>query len=327
MKTILVLALDGVMDSSLGITIDTVRAAQFLSRSGKGGAVRLLTAGFRKTVTTGSGMRMDVDCRFADVTSGEVKPDWIVIPGLGLASDEAIRNRLAKADAKAAVELLCHATRTTRIGASCSAVFLLARTGLLAGRTATSTWWLAQLFRAHYPEVKLDETRMLVRDGQFYTAGAAYAQLDLILAVIADLMGNAAAETCSRYLLMDQRPSQARYMAQSHTQHVDPTVVAAERWIDAHLSNPISVAQIADALALSPKTLSRRFDAAMGLTPLKFVQRRRLMQAAHLLESTALPIEAVAAQVGYQDGTALRKLIKREFGVTPGAMRADVRSI
>lgn len=320
MKTILILALDGVMDSSLGITLDTVRAAQFLAR-GKGGAVRLLTAGHRKTVATGSGMRLAVDCRFSDVLSGIVKPDWIIVPGLGLTTDEAIRSRLAKADAKAAVELLLGTASTTRIGASCSAVFLLARTGLLAGRQATMTWWLAHLFRAHHPDVKLDETRMLVRDGQLYTAGAAYAQLDLILAVIADLMGSAAADTCSRYLLMDQRPSQARYMAQSHTQHVDPTVVAAERWIDAHLSQPISVAQIADALALSPKTLSRRFDAAMGLTPLKFVQRRRLMQAAHLLESTALPIEAVAEQVGYQDGTALRKLIKREFGVTPGAMR------
>jgi transcriptional regulator GlxA family with amidase domain len=322
MKTIQVLALDGVMDSSLGITIDTVRAAQSFSRGGKGGAVRLLTTGHRKTVTTGSGMKLSVDCRFADVLSGAIKPDWIVIPGLGLTSDDAIRSRLVKADAKAAIDVLRQAASTTRIGASCSAVFLLARTGLLAGRHATSTWWLAQLFRTHYPDIKLDETRMLVRDGQFYTAGAAYAQLDLILAVIADLMGNGTAETCSRYLLMDQRPSQARYMAQSHTQHVDPTVVAAERWIDAHLTEPISVAQIAEALALSPKTLARRFDAAMGLTPLKFVQRRRLMQASHLLESTALPIEAIAEQVGYQDGTALRKLIKREFGATPNALRS-----
>jgi transcriptional regulator GlxA family with amidase domain len=311
MKTILILALDGVMDSSLGITTDTVRAAQFLTRGSKGTAVRLMTAGYRKTVSTGSGMRLVADCRFADVVSGEVRPDWIVIPGLGLAT----------ADAKAAIELLRGAPPSTRVGASCSAVFLLARTGLLAGRLATSTWWLAHLFRAHYPDIKLDETRMLVRDGPFYTAGAAYAQLDLILAVIADLMGSAAAETCSRYLLMDQRPSQARYMAQSHTQHVDPTVIAAERWIDAHLAEPISVAQIAEALALSPKTLARRLDAAMGLTPLKFVQRRRLMQASHLLESTTLAIDAIAEQVGYQDGTALRKLIKREFGATPNALR------
>ena len=321
MKTILILALDGVMDSSLGITTDTVRAAQFLTRGSKGTAVRLMTAGYRKTVSTGSGMRLVADCRFADVVSGEVRPDWIVIPGLGLATDEIIRSRLARADAKAAVELLRGVPPSTRVGASCSAVFLLARTGLLAGRQATSTWWLAHLFRAHYPDIKLDETRMLVRDGQFFTAGAAYAQLDLILAVIADLMGSAAAGTCSRYLLMDQRPSQARYMAQSHTQHVDPTVIAAERWIDAHLAEPISVAQIAEALALSPKTLARRLDAAMGLTPLKFVQRRRLMQASHLLESTTLAIEAIAEQVGYQDGTALRKLIKREFGATPNALR------
>lgn len=322
MKTILVLALDGVMDSSLAITIDTVRAAQALARGGKAGGVRLLTAGYRKTVKTGLGMKLEVDHRFADLANAAPKPDWIIVPGLGLTSDDAIRRRLAQADARAAVEVLQHAAPGTRLGASCSAVFLLAESGLLAGRHATTTWWLAQLFRARHPDVKLDEAHMLVRDGHICTAGAAYAQLDLILAVIADLMGNAAAETCSRYLLMDRRPSQARYMAQAHTQHIDPTVVAAERWIDAHLAGPINVAQMAGALALSSKTLSRRLDAALGMTPLKFVQRRRMLHALHLLDSTTLSIEAIAAQVGYQDGTALRKLIKREFGATPAALRA-----
>ncbi|HEY8606190.1 MAG TPA: helix-turn-helix domain-containing protein [Noviherbaspirillum sp.] len=340
MKTILVLVLDGVMDSSLAITLDTLRSGQaFQQNSGKGGKLRVLVAGHRKTVTTGGGMRMTTDLRFPEVvtamapakamnsasaaarTGGALRPDWIIVPGLGLVSDAAIDTRLAQKDALAAMDLLRRAPEATRIGASCSAVFLLARSGLLDGRQATMTWWLAGLFRARHPAVRLDETRMLVRDGRFLSAGSAFAQLDLALAIVAESMGESVAHLCSRYLLIDQRPSQARYMMQARAQQVDPTVIAAERWIDAHLSEAISVTALASALAVSPKTLARRIDAATGVSPVKFIQRRRLLRASHLIESTTLSIEAIAAEVGYQDGTALRKLVKRAFGVTPAALR------
>jgi transcriptional regulator GlxA family with amidase domain len=321
MKTLLIFVLDGVMDSSLAITIDTIRAARYLMQSGKPGTLRLVLAGHRKTIKTGAGMRIDVDLTFSEAWQIGFKADWIIVPGLGLTTEATIDARLQQADIRAAIALLQQTTLATRIGASCSAVFLLARAGLLEGRHATTTWWLGHLFRARYPGVSLDESRMLVRDGRMLTAGSAFAQLDLMLAVIAETMGSAAAEACSRYLLIDLRPSQARYMALSHVQTTDPCVAAAERWIDAHLSEPISVNRLADALVLSPKTLARRINAVLGLSPLKLVQRRRLMQAAHLIESSSLSIEAVAGRVGYQDGTALRKLIKREFGVTPGAMR------
>lgn len=119
-----------------------------------------------------------------------------------------------------------------------------------------------------------------------------------------------------------QRVSEARYMIHFHAQHADPTVIVAERWIDAHLSGPISIAELASALAASPKTLSRRIDAAIGMSPAKFIQRRRLLHASHLIETTKKSIEAIAAEVGYQDATALRKLVKREFGTTPAALRA-----
>lgn len=111
-------------------------------------------------------------------------------------------------------------------------------------------------------------------------------------------------------------------MIHAHTQQTDPTVVAAERWIDTHLSEPISIAGLAAAVAVSPKTLARRIETATGVSPVKFIQRRRLLQASHLIETTSLSIDAVAARVGYQDGTALRKLVKRELGMTPAALRA-----
>ncbi|MES2932375.1 MAG: helix-turn-helix domain-containing protein, partial [Pseudomonadota bacterium] len=133
--------------------------------------------------------------------------------------------------------------------------------------------------------------------------------------------GESMAHLCSRYLLIDQRSSQTRYMMRDHLAHEDQTVMAAQCWIDAHLAQPMTVTALSSKLALSPKTLARRIKAATGVSPIKFIQRRRLSHAAHLLETTALSIEAVAVQVGYQDSTALRKLIKRDFGVTPGTLR------
>lgn len=110
-------------------------------------------------------------------------------------------------------------------------------------------------------------------------------------------------------------------MIQSHIRHVDETVLAAERWIDAHLSQAISITDLAAAVALSPKTLGRRIVAATGLSPVRFLQRRRVMEAVQLMETTTLTVDAVAAKVGYQDATALRKIIRRELGTTPSMLR------
>lgn len=322
MKTIVILALDGVMDSSLAITLDTILAGRaFLSGAGKPERVRFSVAGHRKVVRTGAGLQLKPDVAFSEVLDGTNRPDWIVVPALGLVNDAAISARLRQKDALAALDLLRRTPNATRIAASCSSVFLLAESDLLAGRHVTMTWWLAHLFRARHPDVKLDETKMLVRDGRFLTSGSAYSQLDLMLAIVADTMGTSIAHLCSRYLLIDQRPSQARYMIHAHVQQTDPTVVKAERWIDAHLAEPITMTDLAAELSVSPKTLSRRINAATGVPPVKFIQRRRLLHASHLIETTAMSIEEVAAKVGYQDGTALRKLVKREFGTTPAALR------
>jgi transcriptional regulator GlxA family with amidase domain len=110
-------------------------------------------------------------------------------------------------------------------------------------------------------------------------------------------------------------------MIPSHVRHVDETVLAAERWIGEHLAGPITIADLAAAIAVSPKTLSRRIGAATGLSPVRFLQRRRIQEAVHLIETTTMTVEAVAARVGYQDSTALRKIIRRELGTTPSTLR------
>jgi transcriptional regulator GlxA family with amidase domain len=321
MKTITVLVLDGVFDSSLSITLDTLRTAQSIQAArGAAPQVQVRTVAAKAYVMTGGGLRMKADLQLRQVK--QPASDWIIVPGLGYHSNGEFDACFARSDAMQAMDWLAAAgAGKAKIAASCSSAFLLAEAGLLDGRKATTAWWLAPAFRARYPAVMLDEARMLVRDGPCLTAGAALSQLDLMLAIVSDVFGKSVAHLCSRYLLIDQRASQARYMMRDHLAHEDKAVIAAERWIDAHLAQPITVTALSSELALSPKTLARRIKAGTGVSPIKFIQRRRLSHAAHLLETTALSVEAVAAQVGYQDSTALRKLIKQEFGVTPSTLR------
>lgn len=323
MKTVWVLALDGLMDSSLAITLDLLRTAQAVAANAAAAPppIEVRVLGARARVPTGCGLTLRTDATFNAALRGGDAPQWAIVPALG-EYGPALAAHLVRHDALQARRLLqaLHARRV-RIAASCASVFLLAEAGLLEGRCATTTWWLAADFRARHGGVQVDERRMVVRDGPMLTAGSAFSQLDLMLAVLTDLVGVRVADLCARYLLIDRRPSQARYMMATHALHHDPTVAAAERWIDEHLAGPISVGGLARRLGLGEKSLSRRVQAATGLSPIKLIQRRRLMAATHLIETTKLPIEEVAARVGYCDGTTLRRLIRRELSTSPSGLR------
>lgn len=328
MQTIWVLVLDGLLDSSLAITLDVLRTASAVAqRSGASADFEVRLLGATAKVRTGCGLTVQTDRRFRAAfkgngdSGGDARPSLVVVPALGVFG-KRLDARLQQADARQAVLLLQRLHQQgVRIGASCASVFLLAEAGLLAQRKATTTWWLAEPFRARYPQVLLDERRMVVADGSLVTAGSAFSQMDLMLALLRDLVGLQVADLCARYLLIDSRPSQARYMARSHAMTHDPAAAAAEAWIDAHLGEPFTVRALAEALAMSEKTLGRKVQAALGITPSKLIQRRRLMMAAHLIQTSKLPIEAVSAQVGYQDSTSLRRLFKRDYGSQPNALR------
>ncbi len=322
MKSVWILALDDVMDSSLAITLDLLRAAPALaaqSRTPVAFDVRVL--GARTRVRTGCGLTLHADETFRQAVARGAAPHWVIVPAMGQHGRE-LADHLARPDAVQAMRLLqaLHA-RKVRIGASCASVFLLAEAGLLAQRCATTTWWVAGQFRERFPGITLDEHRMVVRDGNVLTAGSAFSQLDLMLAVIGDLAGVRVAELCARYLLIDRRPSQARYMIAAHSQVHDPLVEAAERWIDDHLGEPITVAALAGTLATSTKSLARKVQAATGLSPIRLIQRRRLMMATHLIETSKLAIDDVAARVGYRDSTTLRRLMRRDLDTSPSALR------
>ena len=207
------------------------------------------------------------------------------------------------------------------IVASCSSVFVLASTGLLAGRSATTTWWLAPLFRRLFPAVRLEAGSLVVVDGRFITAGAAMAQTDAMLALVTRVCGAAIARLCARYLLLDARPSQEPYMALAVLAQADPQVAKVHAWALKRIDARLPIDAMAAAAGLSHRTLARRLEHVTGLSPVRFLQRLRMERALHLIDTTRLPFETIAARVGYAESSTLRRLFK-DSGLSARAIRA-----
>src|SRR2546429_1162470 len=160
---------------------------------------------FKVTTVRCGSRRSNVDLRGIEL---------VIVPGLGTASADELETKLKNPMCRRAVDMLARAHATgAMLAASCASTFLLAEAGLLDGRRATTTWWLAPLFRQRYPAVELLTEQMVVTDWPIATGGAAMAQMDLMLAVVGRFAGPSLAKACASYLLLDGRRSQAPFMA------------------------------------------------------------------------------------------------------------------
>jgi transcriptional regulator GlxA family with amidase domain len=247
----------------------------------------------------------------------------VIVPALGCKMPDTLCAALARRDVADAGALLRRwAARGTLVGAACTGTFVLASTGLPDGRRATTTWWLAPLFRELFGEVELDESRMIVESPGRVTAGAALAHVDLALWLVRRRSPTLAAQT-ARYLVVDSRPSQARFAIPDQLAHDDPTVERFETWARTHMGQRFSLAAAARAVGASERTLARRLRQVLGKSPLSYVQDLRVERAIHLLQTTSSDVEAIAASVGYSDGATLRTLLRRKLGRGVRELRAS----
>lgn len=304
-----VLALDGVFDLGLSAILDTFQTANELIEVAGLAVPRfeVRIVGVRRSVRTSQGLKVPLQ------VAGSRAPDCVVVPAIGFKMPGPLEVALARPDVADAGALLRQwARRGSTMSAACIGTFILAESGLLEGQRATTTWWLAPMFRQRYPGVELDESDMIVKSGRFVTAGAALGHIDLALWLVRSVSPQLASLT-GKYLIVDSRPSQSAFALTDHLLHTDPLVERFEEWARGHLRDGFSLDAAAKSVGASKRTLARHLERVLGKTPLSYFQSLRVERAVHLLKTTNASVDQVAAKVGYADGATLRTLLRRRL--------------
>ena len=306
-----ILALDGVFDTGLSTVLDVFTTANELTAMLQLDVApfEVVVTGVRKRVRTSQGFAVPI-ARALDAKTA----DWLIVPALGCKVPETLEPALGRPDVRdACAALRERSDRNANVAAACIGTFVLAESGVLDRHKATTTWWLAALFRQRYPGVELEDSRMLVSSGHLITAGAALSHVDMALWIVRQASPDLAT-LVARYLIVDSRPSQSAYVISDHLSHSDPMVERFERWARGRLAEGFSLDEAAQAAGTSKRTLARRMQQVLGKSPLSQVQNLRVERVVHLLKTSDKSLEQIAGMVGYADGVTLRTLLRQRLG-------------
>lgn len=219
--------------------------------------------------------------------------------------------------------LLHHYKRGSTVISVCTGAFVLAQTGLLDGKQATTHWGFVEAFRNRFPQVKLNPEKMITDEGRLLCGGGAHSYFDLCLYLVEKYCGYDIAVQCSKSLLLDMgRRSQKPYtLFEFQKQHGDDAVLKSQNWLEKNYAQAVSIDQMARESGMSTRNFKRRFKKAIGDTPLVYLQRFRVEAAKRLLEKSKVSIEEVSFQVGYENTAFFRTLFKKNLGITPHQYR------
>lgn len=252
----------------------------------------------------------------------------LILPEMWLAPDDAISDRYG--------DVLAWIRRRYRAGSTiysaCSGTVLLAATGLLAGREATSHWGYQDLFRTRFSDVQFrPEPNLVFADpsGRIVTAGGTTSWHGLAIHIISRHCSPGEALRIAKvYLLKWHGEGQLPYASLVRRQpHADSVVRAAEHWLRAHFRDQHAVGGAVAASGIPERSLKRRFKAATGATLIGYVQNLRVEEAKRLLETGDMPFDDITCEVGYENPAFFRRLFKRATGLSPAAYRRMFRPI
>jgi transcriptional regulator GlxA family with amidase domain len=213
----------------------------------------------------------------------------------------------------------------TRIASLCTGAFVLAQAGLLDGLRATTHWGLAGDLATRFPSVDVQPDLLFVEDGGIFTSAGAAAAIDLCLHLVRADFGAAVANTAARLAVVPPvRPGGQSQFIQTPLPPERGTSLAPTRaWVLEHLDRPLTLTDLAGHARTSVRTLTRRFHAETGLSPLQWLLHQRIDRAKELLETTGLPMDQVARKSGLGSADSLRKHMTGRVGLTPTAYRAS----
>lgn len=205
----------------------------------------------------------------------------------------------------------------------CKGAFVLARTGILNNRSATTHWVFKEDFEAEHPNINLQIDKIVVDEGDIITAGGAMAWLDLGLRLIHKFAGAQVMVSVAKLLLIDPGGREQKFYRtfSPPLDHGDELVIKRQQWLQANYAEKLSLKLLADDAAVSVRTLIRRFQSALDMSPTAYIQQVRIGKAKELLESSTTAVNQIAWQVGYEDPGSFRKVFQRDLGLTPAEYR------
>ena len=211
----------------------------------------------------------------------------------------------------------------TVLGGVCIGSIMLARSGLLDGRSATTHWSSAKSFATCYPAVRLEADKPIVDDGDLITSAGLMAWSELGLRLVDRLMGPSIAADTARFLVIEHSASASQCGSNFAPilRHGDGAVLKVQHWLQASGAVDVSVAAMAQEANLEERTFLRRFRNATGLKPTEYCQHLRVGKARQMLEFTNGTIDHIAWTVGYQDPGAFRTIFKKITGLSPSDYR------
>lgn len=245
-------------------------------------------------------------------------PDTVIVSGGELTQDrQAFR----------AIVAWLAAARPRRLASVCSGAFLLAEAGRLDGRAATTHWDSTERLRRSYPRVLVEPDRIFTRDGNVWTSAGITAGIDLALALIEDDLGPEIARRTARQLVVHRRRAggQSQFSALLDVGGRSGRFGPLLEWIEANLSQPLTVEQLADHAAMSPRNFARLFVKEIGTTPARAVERLRAQAAQDAIETGSTSFEQIARSCGFRDAAQMRRAFVRTLGVPPQAVRRAAR--
>ena len=269
-----------------------------------------------------NGRRITPDGRLSDIPS----PDLVIVPDLHIDPSrplpdqfEPIAEWLRKAHAGGAM-----------LTSVCSGTMLLAETGLLDGETATTHWGYSDTIMQRHPKINLRRERILVPAGEGHrliTAGGMSAWADLLLYLITRVAGADEARRIAKIYLLEPHDQGQMCFASLSTgrQHDDQIVGEAQAWAAMNYEHPRPVTAMARQSGLSERSFLRRFRRATGQSPLEYVQTLRVEEAKQMLETSAIPIDDIAAEVGYCEPSSFRSAFRKHVGIPASAYRRKWR--
>jgi transcriptional regulator GlxA family with amidase domain len=205
------------------------------------------------------------------------------------------------------------------VASMCTGAYMLASAGLLDGKKCSTNWSIANNFRALFPNVILQEDKLITDENGIYTNGGGYSFLNLAIYLVEKYYDRQTAIYCSKVMQIEiDRQSQSAFIIFTGQQlHGDEMVKQAQLYMESNLDEKISVEELSSKFAVGRRNFDRRFIKATGNTPVEYAQRVKIEWAKKAFENTRKTVNEVMYEVGYSDLKAFREVFRKITGISP----------